>query len=67
MDSSDKFFSPFQPYSNFSLFITSVNITHRCDGKIHCKDKSDEINCQIFETDAAYLKATPPPSQGKLI
>ena len=39
-----------------------VNLDYRCDGKPHCKDKSDELECRLIEEDKSYQKfLTPPP------
>ena len=32
-----------------------------CDGKMDCKDKSDELECRSISFDPTYLKILPPP------
>ena len=38
-----------------------VNLDFRCDGRPHCKDKSDELDCRIIEVDRTYQKFLAPP------
>ena len=39
-----------------------IDLEFRCDGKPHCKDKSDELKCQLIAEDESYQKfLTPPP------
>ena len=38
-----------------------VDLASRCNGQADCEDKSDELDCQMFEEDASYKKQLPPP------
>ena len=39
-----------------------INLDYRCDGEPNCKDKSDELGCQLIARDNSYQKfLTPPP------
>ncbi len=40
---------------------TCVHIDHRCNGRVECPDKTDEIDCQILSVDKSYLRTVPPP------
>ena len=33
-----------------------VNMTSRCNGKLDCEDRSDEIECDQVVTDVGYMK-----------
>ena len=41
-----------------------VDLVSRCDGKVDCEDKSDELDCRLVEQSQAYKKHLPPPPQG---
>ena len=36
----------------------------RCDGKVHCGDTSDEIDCHVLRVDTSYNKDISPPTLG---
>ncbi|CAM6054348.1 unnamed protein product [Sphagnum tenellum] len=36
-----------------------INIDLRCDGKVDCTDKTDEIGCELLLMDASYIKDLP--------
>ena len=38
-----------------------VDLDFRCDGRPHCTDKSDELDCRIVEVDRTYQKFLAPP------
>ena len=40
---------------------TCVDMDKVCDGKMDCKDKSDELECRSIRFDPTYLKILPPP------
>ena len=40
---------------------TCADMDKVCDGKMDCKDKSDELECQSISFDPTYLKILPPP------
>ena len=40
-----------------------VDLVSRCDGKVDCEDKSDELDCRLVEQSRAYKKHLPPPPQ----
>ena len=37
-----------------------VNMEHRCDQIVHCRDKSDEKNCSLLVIEDSYNKEIPP-------
>ena len=41
-----------------------VDLGGRCDGKIDCEDKSDEVDCMLLEDSLTYNKQLPPPGLG---
>ena len=41
-----------------------VDLVSRCDGKVDCEDKSDELDCRLVEQSQAYKKHLPSPPQG---
>ena len=40
-----------------------VAMEERCDGRIDCTDKSDEIGCEMITVDDSYLKNIPAPPE----
>ena len=43
-----------------------INMENRCDGRSHCDDQSDEIDCKILVMNPSYSKEmNPPPMQGR--
>ncbi|CAL4115013.1 unnamed protein product, partial [Meganyctiphanes norvegica] len=38
-----------------------IDISYRCDMEVHCRDESDEENCQTLLLPAKYLNNIPPP------
>ena len=42
-----------------------VDLDLRCDGEPHCKDKSDELGCELIIKDKSYQKFLTPPPVGK--
>ena len=41
---------------NFLLFLPTLFHNFRCDGKIDCKDTSDELNCNVLTIGEIYNK-----------
>ena len=37
-----------------------VHLVSRCDGKVDCEDKSDELECRLVEESKTYKKNLPP-------
>ena len=40
-----------------------VRLVSRCDGRVDCDDKSDELDCQLVEETKTYKRHKPPPPQ----
>ena len=50
---------------SYVIFVySSLPLYQRCDGIMHCPDRSDEMNCEKILTGPAYLKTIPPPPEG---
>ena len=43
-----------------------VDMVGRCDGKVGCEDRSDELDCMLVEDNSVYQKSlTPPPDANR--
>ena len=45
---------------------TCVAMEQRCNGKIDCDDKSDELRCDMIFIDRSYLPTIPAPPDTEL-
>ena len=43
-----------------------VSMTARCDGRAHCRDRSDEANCRLVVPPVGYNKFLVPTSSGDI-